>query len=61
MYHVELDAIALLSSPQQGEGLGGGRVRIGASETLADPGIRDCPGTVNDYKRDIEDNEEGIC
>jgi hypothetical protein len=38
-----------LSSPRWGEGLGGGRVRIEASETLAYPGIRDCPGTVNDY------------
>jgi hypothetical protein len=31
------------------DGLGGGRVRIGASETLAYPGIRDHPNTVTDY------------
>jgi hypothetical protein len=37
-----------LSSPQRGEGLGGGRVCIGASETLALLEIGDCPNPVND-------------
>ncbi len=36
--------------PPAGRGIGrGGRTRIGASETLALPGIRDCPNTVNAY------------
>jgi hypothetical protein len=40
-----------LSSLRWGEGLGGGgRARPDASGTLADPGIRDCPGPVNDYQ-----------
>jgi hypothetical protein len=39
-----------LSSPRWGEGLGGGRARIGASKTLALPRIGDCPNTMNAYE-----------
>ncbi len=42
-----------LSSLQRGVDWEGGGLRpsSGASETLAYPGIRDCPNTVNDYEK----------
>jgi hypothetical protein len=34
--------------------------RLDASETLAYPGIRDCPNTVNDYKNDVGSEKKGV-